>query len=45
MQQKVFSADCHIDIGWLPEDLFTSRAPEHLMDMMPRVDETDDGRS
>ncbi len=44
MQQKVVSADCHIDLSWLPEDLFTTRAPAHLQSSMPTVQETDDGR-
>ena len=40
---KVISGDCHLDIPWLPEDLFTSRAPAHLKHKMPRVEETDQG--
>ena len=44
MEQTVISADCHIDISWLPEDLFVSRAPERLKDRMPRVTETERGR-
>ena len=41
---KVISGDCHLDIPWLPEDIFTSRAPTHLKDKMPMVKETDEGR-
>ena len=41
---KVISGDCHLDIPWLPEDLFTSRAPAHLQDRMPRVEETEEGK-
>ena len=41
---KVISGDCHLDIPWLPEDLFTSRSPAHLKDKMPRVEETEEGR-
>ena len=44
MNQKVVSADCHIDLSWLPEDLFITRAPAHLQYAMPRVEETEDGR-
>ncbi len=38
MHYEVISADCHIDLPWLPEDLFTSRAPAALQDRMPYVD-------
>ena len=38
---KVISGDCHVDIPWLPEDLFTSNAPAHLKDRMPYVRDTD----
>src|SRR2546428_8273656 len=31
------SADCHLDLIWLPPDLFTSEAPAHLKDRMPYV--------
>ena len=41
---KVISGDCHIDIPWLPADLFTSNSPAHLRDRMPRVVETSDGK-
>ena len=41
---KVISGDCHIDIPWLPADLFTSKSPAHLRDRMPRVVETSDGK-
>ena len=44
MEQTVISADTHMDIVWLPEDLFVSRAPASLKDKMPRVVETDEGR-
>ena len=40
---KVISGDCHVDIPWLPADLFTSNAPAHLQDKMPRVKDTEDG--
>ena len=38
MHYEVISADCHIDLPWLPEDLFTSRAGAELKDRMPYVD-------
>ena len=44
MQEKIVSADCHIDLSWLPEDLFTTQGPAHLKHAMPRVEQTDDGR-
>ena len=31
------SADCHLDLIWLPPDLFTSEAPANLKDRMPYV--------
>jgi predicted TIM-barrel fold metal-dependent hydrolase len=37
------SADCHIDLPWLPPDLFTSNAPAALKDRMPYVVEGPDG--
>ena len=44
MEYKVISADCHIDLSWLPADLFLSRAPARLKESMPRVVETERGR-
>lgn len=44
MEYKVISADCHIDIPWLPADLFISQAPSKLKERMPRVVETKEGR-
>ena len=40
----VISADGHIDIVWLREDLFVSEAPARLKDRMPKVVETKEGR-
>jgi len=37
MRYEVISADCHIDLIWLPPDLFTSNAPAALKDRMPYV--------
>ena len=37
MEYKVISGDSHIDLAWLPADLFTSRAPTNLKDRVPRV--------
>ena len=41
---KVISGDCYLDIPWLPEDLFSPRAPANLRDKMSRVEDTDEGR-
>src|ERR1700737_2500880 len=37
MKYDVISADCHIDLIWLPPDLFTANAPADLKDRMPHV--------
>ena len=37
MQYEVISADCHIDLIWLPPDLFSSNARGELRDRMPYV--------
>src|SRR5262249_61819965 len=37
------SADCHLDMLWLPPDLFTQNASSKLRDKMPFVAEQPDG--
>ena len=44
MTQKMISGDSHIDLTWLPADLFVSNAPDRLRKRMPRVEETAEGR-
>ena len=44
MQYKRISADCHLDMIWLPPDLFTSQAPRDLKDRMPFVAEGPNGK-
>jgi predicted TIM-barrel fold metal-dependent hydrolase len=44
MQYKVISADCHVDLIWLPPDLFTANAPAALKERMPYVTEGARGR-
>ena len=44
MPYNRISADCHLDLIWLPPDLFVSEAPRELKDRMPFVDEGPDGR-
>ena len=34
---KVISGDGHIDLPWLPDDLFVANAPSHLKTRMPEV--------
>ena len=44
MRYEVISADCHIDLPWLPEDLFVSEASDEFKARMPYVAETENGR-
>jgi predicted TIM-barrel fold metal-dependent hydrolase len=37
MRYDVISADCHLDLCWLPPDLFTSQASAAMKDRMPYV--------
>jgi predicted TIM-barrel fold metal-dependent hydrolase len=37
MRYERISADCHLDLCWLPPDLFTSRASAAMRDRMPYV--------
>jgi uncharacterized protein len=43
MHYNRISADCHIDLPWLPADLFTSNASAAMKDRMPFVIESPDG--
>ena len=45
MRYRRISADCHIDLPWLPPDLFTSNASLAMKDRMPFVTEGPDGLS
>jgi predicted TIM-barrel fold metal-dependent hydrolase len=42
-RHRFISADDHIDLRWLPKDLWTSRLPVKLRDRGPRVVENDNG--
>src|SRR6516165_639731 len=42
-QYRRISADCHLDMLWLPPDLFTSNASSKYKDKMPYVAEQADG--
>ena len=44
MDYQVISADCHIDLPWLPEDLFVSQATAEMKSRMPFVEEKSDGK-
>ena len=37
MRYEMISADCHLDLCWLPPDLFTANASPALRDRMPHV--------
>lgn len=39
----IISADDHIDLQWLPRDLWSSRAPSKLRDKVPQVKTTEQG--
>jgi len=43
MKNRVISADCHIDLPWLPSDLFTANASKALKERMPYVTDGDKG--
>jgi predicted TIM-barrel fold metal-dependent hydrolase len=44
MEYKVISGDGHIDLKWLPHDLFVSSAPAKWRDRVPQVLDTKDGK-
>ena len=37
MRYEMISADCHVDLCWLPPDLFTTNASAAMKDRMPYV--------
>ena len=43
MKYDVISADGHVDLIWLPPDLFTANAPAALKERMPYVENGPDG--
>ncbi len=43
MEYHCISADCHIDLNWLPHDLFVSSATAAMKERMPYVAEKPDG--
>ncbi|MCH8086729.1 MAG: amidohydrolase [Chloroflexi bacterium] len=44
MDYTVISADTHLDLTWLPGDMFMQAAPDGIKDKMPHVRETDKGK-
>src|SRR3954467_10623807 len=44
MQYRRISADCHLDLPWLPPELFVENAARELRDRMPYVEDGADGR-
>ena len=43
MNYQRISADCHIDMPWMPPELFTANASAALRDRMPYVTDGPDG--
>ncbi len=43
MQEKLISADNHIDLTYCPPDLWSEQAPRQWRDNAPRTEERDDG--
>ena len=43
MEYRFISADDHIDLRWLPKDLWTERLPDKLRDRGPRVVQAENG--
>ena len=43
MRYNRISADCHLDMPWMPPDLFVSEASQEMKDRMPYVTDGPDG--
>ena len=43
MSYRIISADCHIDMTWMPGDLWVKNAPARMRDQVPQVRQTPDG--
>src|SRR5260370_17362517 len=43
MQYRRISADCHLDLPWLPPELFVSQAARQFKDRMPFVEDGPEG--
>jgi predicted TIM-barrel fold metal-dependent hydrolase len=44
MRYEVISADCHVDLCWLPPELFTANASAAMRERMPYVGDGPNGR-
>ena len=44
MEYKIISGDSHVDLTFLPEDLFIKNAPARWKERMPHVEESSKGR-
>ncbi len=44
MQHKIISGDNHIDLTYCPTDLWSSQAPAKWKNLVPRVEERNDGQ-
>ena len=42
--QHAISADSHVDLPWIPQDIFKEAAPAHLRDRVPTLIDTPTGR-
>ena len=45
MRYETISADCHVDLCWLPPDLFTANASAAMRDRMPYVADGPNGQN
>src|SRR5258708_24243017 len=43
MQYRRISADCHLDLPWMPPDLFAAEAPQAMKERMPFIVDWPDG--
>lgn len=43
MKYNLISADTHMDLVYMPGDVFVENSPTEIRDMMPRVEDTDEG--
>ena len=43
MDYRIISADCHIDMTWMPGRLWVDNAPDKWRDQVPQVRQTPDG--
>ena len=43
MEYRKVSSDCHLDMPWMPPELFVSEAPQNMKERMPYVTDGPDG--